>query len=106
MVVSIDETHFRSDIAMNKRWQVKSVADSKVKHGRSGNIGVKRVRNHPNQKSNILAVNDEVINFGLQLLDGNANDYYTEDRERLDYGNNSTVHPSLSRQNATSYRYT
>ena len=36
LIVSIDETHFRSDIAMKKRWQVKSVNDSKRKHKGQG----------------------------------------------------------------------
>jgi hypothetical protein len=34
---------------------------------------VKRIRTHQSQKSNILAVDDQVINYGLQLLDGDAN---------------------------------
>ena len=73
---------------MNKRWQVKSVADSKVKHGVRGNIGVKRIRNHAKQKSNILAVDDDVINFGLQLLDGNANDDDFGEIEKVDFCKN------------------
>lgn len=29
LIVSIDETHFRSDIQLNKRWQVKTLTDRK-----------------------------------------------------------------------------
>ena len=80
---------------MNKRWQVKSVADSKVKHGVRGNIRIKRIRNHAKQKSNILAVDDDVINYGLHLLDGNANDDDFGEIEKVDFCKNSDHHQGL-----------
>ena len=79
LIISIDETHFRSDTALDKRWQVKVVADNKVRHGPRGNLGVKRVRQQARERLNILAVKDEVINFGLQLLDGQVEDVDIEE---------------------------
>ncbi len=55
---------------------------------------MKRIRTHQSQKSNILAVDDQVINYGLQLLDGDANVDGCNAGDNSDSDDNFDINPN------------